>query len=594
MHNIDSARAKYIDKFLENAKLIRYREIDPSSYRVRRIFYNELQNEDLTGYYPFASEYVSLNYTPVAPGDDGLLCYHFLPNFHELYIGTTGSGKTTGCVEPQLRAISTAKNKPNIFLTDPKGELFERNAKHLRKQGYNLYLLNFKDNLQSDRWNPLLEVYDAYQQLNQIGTDYLYLTGKPSRKYECYDEKAAYKKDYIAYRGYAFANYSSFESFVTYERDKVFLKVEDLVTQICNMIIYVRSTKDPTWEEGANRLLKGLIYSLLEDSLDPALGFQRDMMSFKSIRDLYNTLRRSFSSNDNEPFILTKHEPFRHKKPDAYSIELMRQACENAPNTTRSYLGVYETSVQNWMNLKILSLTTGHTIDIEHQEKPFAVFLITRDYEKSDFTVAGLFIDWVYRKSLEYVERHGMKRETHFILDEFGNIPQIRDFENKISTARSRGIWFHLVIQSYSQLSHVYDTDNASQKSEIIKDNCNAQVFLGAQNHDTKERFSRECGDHSILTFDSSFGQGQNHFDRVRLLPASKLDLLKPGIMFIKRLGMPVIESTFVRSYLVNEFKVDNFGGFKTVKPNGSSYNDRQYRYGRLFGEKEEDDEFNI
>jgi hypothetical protein len=241
-----------------------------------------------------------------------------------------------------------------------------------------------------------------------------------------------------------------------------------------------------------------------------------------------------------------------------------------------------------------LSLTTGHSIHIEDQEKPFAVFLITRDYEKSDFTVAGLFIDWVYRKSLEYVERHGMKRETHFILDEFGNIPQIRDFENKISTARSRGIWFHLVVQSYSQLSHVYDTDNASQKSEIIKDNCNAQIFLGAQNHDTKERFSRECGDHSILTFDSSFGQGQNHFDRVRLLPTSKLDLLKPGVMFIKRLGMPVIESTFVRSYLVNEFKIDNTGGFKTVKPNGSSYNDRQYRYARLFGEEDKSDDFSF
>ena len=72
------------------------------------------------------------------------LRFYYLPNSHELYIGGTGSGKTTGCVEPQLRAIAKQKNKPNLFLTDPKGELFDRNAQHLVDQGYRLFVLNFK------------------------------------------------------------------------------------------------------------------------------------------------------------------------------------------------------------------------------------------------------------------------------------------------------------------------------------------------------------------------------------------------------------------------------------------------------------------
>ena len=55
-----------------------------------------------------------------------------------------------------------------------------------------------------------------------------------------------------------------------------------------------------------------------------------------------------------------------------------------------------------------------------------ALFLITRDYEKTDFLVAGLFVDWLYRKAVEAHEKKLTKRELHFILDEFGNIPAIK------------------------------------------------------------------------------------------------------------------------------------------------------------------------
>lgn len=589
MRNIDLARKQYIDSYLENAKLIHYRDIDAKDYPIKKVFYDELSNTSLKGYFPFASEYVNPNLESVKNHEEGKLLYYFLPNVHELYIGTTGSGKTTGCVEPQLRGITSMKDKPNLFLTDPKGELFERNAKHLKKCGYDIYLLNFKDNIKSDRWNPLLEIYDHYQRLNTVGKNYQFMIGKPSKTIKKYNDPKSYQKDYILYDDYAFSSFESFELYVTYQKDEILLIVEDLVTQIANMIVYVRSEKDPTWEEGANRLLKGLIYALLEDSLIPECNFTRDMMSFKTIRDLYNILRQNFSDNGASSYALIEHAPFKHKNDSDYSIELMRQACENAPNTTRSYLGVFETSIQSWTNLKILSLTTGHTINLNMHAKPFAIFLITRDYEKSDFTVAGLFIDWVYRQTLEFVEKNGVKRETHFMLDEFGNIPVIRDFENKISTARSRQIWFHLVVQSYAQIAHVYDANSASQKSEIIKDNCNSQVFLGAQNFDTKERFSRECGDHSILSFDSYFGQKLNQFDRVRLIPVSKLDLLKPGNMYIKRSSLPVIESSFVRSYLVKEYQVDHKDGFDIVEPNGSSFNARQYTYQRLFTKQEKE-----
>lgn len=577
MKKINLMKDKYIDKYFENSKLIDFLEVSKSD-GLKRVLYKDIYKEDLRGYYPFASAYVDKDYNAINDNEKGDLCYYFLPNYHELYIGTTGSGKTTGCVEPQLRAVSSYKDKPNLFLTDPKGELFERNAKDLKEKGYEIFLLNFKDTKKSDRWNPLLEIYDTYIKLNEIGKGSVVKEGKISKKLTKYNNDEDYLSFHYSYDGYAFADPNSLNDYISAQKDGIKIVVEDLVVQFADMVIPIRETKDPIWEEGANRLLKGIIYLMLEDSLVPERNFTRDMMTLKTIRDLYNELRIGLSKSSTSKYVLHEDEPFNYKNASDYSVELMRVVAENAPNTTRSYLGVFESAIQRWINLKILSLTTGNTINLDDTEKPFAIFLITRDYEKSDFQVAGLFVDWVYKKTLEDIENNQSTRETHFILDEFGNIPEIKDFENKIATARSRGIWFHLVIQSYDQLSFVYDR-GSERRASIIKDNCNVQVFLGAQHFGTKETFSKECGDHMVPSFESLINPSVHRFEQVRLLPVSKLDQIEPGKMYIKRLYSPVVMSNFVRSYLCKEFTTNNTNGFDIVPSIDLSFGDSIFKY---------------
>ena len=113
-------------------------------------YYDELNEKEIHGFplssvfvgengqtYPY-SEYLSLS---KEEQQKCRLRFYYLPNYHELYIGTTGSGKTTGCIEPQIRAVSAQKNKANLFISDPKGELFAHNARHLKENGYQLFLL---------------------------------------------------------------------------------------------------------------------------------------------------------------------------------------------------------------------------------------------------------------------------------------------------------------------------------------------------------------------------------------------------------------------------------------------------------------------
>ena len=521
----------YIEQFKEDSKKTNYRDLTQKDDGLITAFYDDLPKLEIDGF-PVACDFTDGNgnsksyeeFAALSPAKQAKcrLRYYYLPNHHELIIGTTGSGKTTGCTEPQLRAISSQKNKPNLFISDPKGELFERNAKHLRKQGYKVYALNFKEPMRSDRWNPLLELYDLKVKAENTGEGF--------------------------------------------EKRLLNTELDSLIHQIAKSFIPVKNQRDPSWECGAQDLLKGILYALLENVEKKNSGFTRDMMTISSIEHYYNALKKEFinvdgsSGNDNNWFTKNLSEKTR---------SFMSITLDNAPNTKRNFFGTFEGGMNDWFTGHISALTTGNTIDIDDDDDtPFVIFLITRDYDKSDFKIAGLFIDAIYKKMLMRAEKSADGRNEmamHFLLDEFGNIPEIKDFENKISTARSRNIWFHISMQSYMQLEVVYDKTRAA----IIRDSCNSQLFLGSQNRETKEFFAKECGMHTIPTLSALYNDDDHSLVTVPLVPVSQLDLIKPGEMYIKRVYKPVFVSSFVRSYQAAEAGVyKNFsGGFKDELP---------------------------
>ena len=553
---IDKITQEYIDQYLENERKIDYTELTEAQ-GVRMVLYKDLPDTVVEGY-PCASDFVLPDGRCVRVEDYEKLSeaekkqcqlrFYYLPYNHEIYIGTTGCGKTTGCIEPQLRAISAQKNKPCLFVTDPKGELFDHNAEHLKKQGYKLLVLNFKDIIHSDKWNPLLEIYDKQMERINAGNDYE-LT-KDTHKDDPDVERIGTDEDFkkarmlILYKGKLFAKQQMFLDYVQYEKDMLEAEVDQLVNQFACTIIVPKSKHDPTWEYGAQELLKGLIQCMLEDASDPKSGFTREHMNIINIQEYYMYLRNRVLSNTER---LGRIDLMRGKSEKAF--RLLSTALDNAPNTMRSYCGVFNDTVKDWFQGHIFALTSGNTVEITSEEdQPFAIFLITRDDEKSDFMVASIFVDWVYRSVLQLVEQNKFKRAFHFLLDEFGNIPSIPDFENKISTARSRNIWFHLVLQSYSQLTCNYD----EQVSSIIMDNC-SQIFLGSTNMKTKETFSNACGKHMIPTLQSRLHTSENSVCEVPLIPISALNLIKPGQIYTLRDKMPVILSQFIRSYIAAE-----------------------------------------
>ena len=82
---------------------------------------------------------------------------------------------------------------------------------------------------------------------------------------------------------------------------------------------------------------------------------------------------------------------------------------------------------------------------------------------------------------------------TFFILDEFANIGQIPDFDQKISTSRSRKISFSVILQNLDQLEAIYE-----KSYETIMGNCDTHVFLGSNSYKTVEYFSKALGEKTI------------------------------------------------------------------------------------------------
>ena len=98
--------------------------------------------------------------TPIAYDDKYL--YIDPKEAHNLIIGSTGSGKTQAMILPMLKL--SMMSKESIVINDPKGEIYTRCADALKKNGYEVYALDFDDAKYGNSWNPLRMPYQLYHE----------------------------------------------------------------------------------------------------------------------------------------------------------------------------------------------------------------------------------------------------------------------------------------------------------------------------------------------------------------------------------------------------------------------------------------------
>ena len=86
-----------------------------------------------------------------------------------LIVGSTRSGKSQAAVGSII--LNSAASGDNIIVVDPKSEHFNNFSAYLKDEDYDVKVINFRDPLHSDCWNPLSIAYNQYISGSSNGKD---------------------------------------------------------------------------------------------------------------------------------------------------------------------------------------------------------------------------------------------------------------------------------------------------------------------------------------------------------------------------------------------------------------------------------------
>ena len=376
------------------------------------------------------------------------------------------------------------------------------------------------------------------------------------------------------------------------------------INDICTTLAPVESAKDPSWEKTARRLIHAVIMAMLEDSMIPELGLTEDKFNFFNVYKICNT-----TDSGRDTFATLKKYLFDYRDKFSKVPDLASQALQNADTTTKNYMGFVSGMVSLFSDTGISLLTSKTEVDfVNMDEKPTAIFLIIPDESRVRYPLAILFVVQLYKKLVEKAQRIGgrLKRNVYFMLDEFGNMPKFPEFGSIMTVGRSRGIFFELCVQSYSQLYQVYGQD----EGKIIKDNCPIQVYIASEDTTTNKEFSELLGKKTIVITSENKSTGADGKEsksvstqvqsRPIAYPEELMTFRDEGKICIKTFTPNAALKTTVTPY----FKVksscfdttkatDEYTGFKHFDETGLFYNiqDRNKTMANKAGDNEDDDD---
>lgn len=83
---------------------------------------------------------------------------------HNIVVGTSRSGKGQTVILPMIDNLSRAEKQSSMVVNDPKKELYMASVDTLKKRGYDVYLLNLADPMNSMSYNPLTLATEKWQE----------------------------------------------------------------------------------------------------------------------------------------------------------------------------------------------------------------------------------------------------------------------------------------------------------------------------------------------------------------------------------------------------------------------------------------------
>ena len=370
-----------------------------------------------------------------------------------------------------------ARNSESMIITDPKGEIYKQTCSMLKEKGYNIILLNFREPEHGNCWNPLEMPYNYFHNGN---------------------------------------------------KDKALELLDDVAL---NILKDPNSKADPFWEDSAADYFSGLTLGLFMDA-------KPKEVNISSVNYMSAVGEERFGPK-------TYLQDYFTAKGEDSNAYILASNTINAPTDTKgSILSTFRQKIRIFSSRDSLAEMLSHSdFDMKSigREKT-AVFMTIHDEKKTYHGLLTIFLKQCYETLIDVAQENGGKLNyrTNFILDEFANMPPLKDVDSMVSAARSRRIRFTFIIQNFSQLNSVYTKEVA----DTIKGNCGNLVYLMSTEITALEEISKLCGEVKAKEKDKSATRP--------LISVTDLQKMKMfETLLIRQRGNPF------KTTLVPDFKMD-------------------------------------
>ncbi|GAQ18442.1 conjugal transfer protein TraG [Oceanobacillus picturae] len=370
---------------------------------------------------------------------------------HTMVIGITRSGKGETFVVPMIDVQSRASEKPSMVINDPKGELSGASYETLKERGYDVHVFNLIQHDMSMGFNPLQLVIDSW-------------------------------------------------------RKGLHSDAQRYANSVAYSLYHDPNAKDPFWSNSAKSLVTAIILALTEDMVNQG---KEERVTMYSVANFLST-----KGSDNDEEGNNALDLFFQARDENNPARMMYATSNFATGNTRgSIFSVAMDKLQIFTlepNAKVTGYNSLDLTDIGFGDKPIALFIATPDSDKSNEVLASILISQLYRINSEKATKSQngkMKRNVHFLLDEFGNMPTIEGMAGMVTIGAGRGFRYHLIIQAYSQVKSMY-----GEESDTIIGNCSNQIYILTEDKSTAEHYSSMLGTRTITDVSRS---GELHsFDK--------------------------------------------------------------------------------
>ena len=356
-------------------------------------------------------------------------------NNNMLVIGGSGAGKTFFIVKPNIMQMMLNNS---FIATDPKGEIARATANMLKKNGYNVKVLNLIDMAKSDGYNPF--------------------------------------------------------RYIREENDVV-----KLVTNIIsNTTPKETAPTDPFWEKSESMFLQALFYYVWLEMPPNRKNFQSvlELLSEAEVDAKGNDSKLTKKMKQ-----LAKTSKLKQNHP-AYKqyMKVIRGAGDTVRSiiiSANSRLALLE----NPQILRILSKDDLHLEELGigvngDKHTRTALFCIIPDSDKSYNFIVGMLYTQLFQElyfQADFKNDGKLPIQVTLMMDEFANVALPDDFCSLLSTMRSRRISSIIIIQNLAQIKALF-----KDTWETITGNCDTLVYLGGNEKSTHQYISEMLGKSTI------------------------------------------------------------------------------------------------